>query len=78
MDTEQPNASAEIGNQVSQANVFGMFLTLSLCLLAQPYGSFLYSRPLSRISTFAFFIWRLNPLACAAESVAILYVFLRS
>jgi hypothetical protein len=78
MDTEQPNASAEIGNQVSRANVFGMFLTLSLCLLAQPYGSFLYSRPLSRISTFAFFIWRLNPLACAAESVAILYVFLRS
>jgi hypothetical protein len=63
---------------VSRANVFGMFLTLSLCLLAQPYGSFLYSRPLSRISSFTFFLWRLDPLACAAEAVAILYVFLRS
>jgi len=78
MNTEQLQTSLDTGNQVSRASVFGVFLTLTLCLLAQPYGSFLYSQPESQTGSLAFSLWRLNPLACTAESVAILYVFLRS
>ncbi|KAM7187508.1 hypothetical protein V8F20_010957 [Naviculisporaceae sp. PSN 640] len=48
-------------------NVVGIFLTLSLCLLTQPYGSLFYNPPSSKGGQRLFFAWRLNPLACIAE-----------
>lgn len=56
------------GSTVSRAEVFGIFLTLSLCLLSQPTGSLVY-RPHSILP------WRLNPLASLAEAVLILTCF---
>lgn len=58
-----------------------MFLTLSLCLLTQPYGSLLY-RPLSSENSSGFlrrvfFLWRLNPLACAGEALVIGFCLLK-
>ncbi|TRX96805.1 hypothetical protein FHL15_002111 [Xylaria flabelliformis] len=54
-------------NTFSRANVFGLFLTLALCLLVQPYGSLLYAKPRSVLSRSVFFFWRLNPLSCILE-----------
>jgi hypothetical protein len=72
--TEEPGAEAPESSPFTQANLVGLFLTLSLCLLTQPWGSLLY-RPLSRswplITQFCFFLWRLNPIACVAEAVVI-------
>ncbi|KAL8339637.1 hypothetical protein RB601_005970 [Gaeumannomyces tritici] len=56
------------GGTVSRAEVFGIFLTLSLCLLSQPTGSLVY-RPRSILP------WRLNPLASLAEAVLVLSCF---
>ncbi|KAK6074264.1 hypothetical protein SCUP234_08314 [Seiridium cupressi] len=61
------------GNQFSLANLFGMFLTITICLLAQPYGSVLYIQPAGPIGRAVFFFWRINPLACAAEALLVLY-----
>ncbi|KAK9796611.1 putative Transmembrane protein [Seiridium cardinale] len=61
------------GNQYSLANLFGMFLTITICLLAQPYGSVLYVQPVGPIGRALFFFWRINPLACAAEALLVLY-----
>jgi len=60
-------------NTFSLANVFGVFLTLSFCLLTQPFGSLLYAKPAGVFGRIVFFFWRLNPLACLAEAVLILY-----
>ena len=70
----------DAGNEFSIRNVVGLFLTLSLCLLTQPYGSLLY-RPLgdsfsSRFLQRAFFLWRLNPLACVGEAIVVAYSIL--
>ncbi|KAK6073774.1 hypothetical protein SCUP515_06696 [Seiridium cupressi] len=46
------------GNQFSLANLFGMFLTITI------------SGPIGRA---VFFFWRINPLACAAEALLVLY-----
>lgn len=64
-------------SKFSIENFVGMFLTLGLCLLTQPYGSLLY-RPLgdknsSKSRRRVFFLWRLNPLACVGEAVVIGY-----
>ncbi|KAL8285868.1 hypothetical protein RB600_010032 [Gaeumannomyces tritici] len=56
------------GGTVSRAEVFGIFLTLSLCLLSQPTGSLVYR---SR----SILPWRLNPLASLAEAVLVLSCF---
>ncbi|KAI0865941.1 hypothetical protein F4860DRAFT_509124 [Xylaria cubensis] len=56
-------------NTFSRANVFGLFLTLALCLLVQPYGSLLYLKPTSAVGRSVYFFWRLNPLACVLEVV---------
>lgn len=57
----------------SQANVFVLFLSLSLCLLVQPFGSVLYVRPTSILGRTVFFFWRLNPLACILEVLLLLF-----
>jgi hypothetical protein len=72
--TEDSAAEVPNSSPFTQANLVGLFLTLSLCLLTQPWGSLLY-RPLGRsrpwIVQFCFFLWRLNPIACVAEAVVI-------
>ncbi|KAI0187789.1 hypothetical protein F4808DRAFT_466319 [Astrocystis sublimbata] len=55
-------------NTFSRANVFGLFLTLILCLLVQPYGSLLYQKPTSIVGRSIFFFWRLNPVGCVLEA----------
>jgi hypothetical protein len=65
------------GKQFSVANVVGLFLTLSLCLMTQPYGGLLHDPPSrsdsgNRFAKVVFLLWRLNPLACAAESLIII------
>ncbi|KAK4207844.1 hypothetical protein QBC37DRAFT_454326 [Rhypophila decipiens] len=59
-------------NEFSVQNLVGIFLTLSLCLLTQPYGSLFYNPPSSKTSQRLFFTWRLNPLACIAETAVII------
>lgn len=65
-------------SEFSLENVVGMFLTLSLCLLTQPYGSLFYSPPHDDESTTlkqsAFAFWRLNPLACLSEAVIVCFL----
>ncbi len=46
-----------------------MFLTLSLCVLVQPYGSLLYIKPRNAFGREVIFFWQLNPLACILEAV---------
>jgi len=76
-DAAPSNTAVSPPSQVSPGSVFGTFLTIWLCILAQPYGSLVYRPPTSSVGTFIFFFWRFNPLSCAAEAVVILYVFLR-
>lgn len=59
----------------SHANVFALYLTLSFCLLVQPYGSLLYPKPRSILGRVLFFFWRLNPISGTLE-VALLAVVL--
>ena len=61
---EQSPQYQDKSNQFSLGDLFGMFLTLSLCLLTQPYGSLLYRLPSeadgTRLLRALFFLWRLN------------------
>ena len=71
---EPPDTS----NEFTVQNVVGIFLTLSLCLLTQPYGSLFFNPPPTSGKSFKtsqrlFFSWRLNPLACIAETVVIVF-----
>src|SRR5437667_3670577 len=66
-DSLAQSPSSDGRNTFSRANVFGMFLTLSLCLLVQPFGSLLYTKPKGAFGRVIFFFWRLNPLACVME-----------
>lgn len=63
----------DTANEFTTANLIGLFLTLALCLLTQPWGSLAY-RPPPRTAPpaahFSFFLWRLNPVAAVAEAVA--------
>ncbi|KLU84986.1 hypothetical protein MAPG_04020 [Magnaporthiopsis poae ATCC 64411] len=68
--SEGPDSPSN-ASEFSTANVVGMFLTLSLCLLTQPYGSLFYRPYGSAFGRLVFFFWRLNPLACACEAVII-------
>lgn len=60
-------------NQIAAGSLFGLFLTQFLCLLSQPVGSLWYSKPSSALGRTIFFFWRLNPFACLAETVLILF-----
>jgi hypothetical protein len=51
-------------NTFTRGAMFGLFLTLSFCLLSQPYGSLVYR---SQCGVF----WRLSPLACIYEAAII-------
>ncbi|KAM7206091.1 hypothetical protein V8F20_002873 [Naviculisporaceae sp. PSN 640] len=65
----------DTSDEFSVQTVVGIFLTLALCLLTQPYGSLFYNPPpagKSEAQHALFFPWRLNPLACIAETVVIL------
>ncbi|KAM7195803.1 hypothetical protein V8F33_006452 [Rhypophila sp. PSN 637] len=67
---------ADTDGRFTRANVFGLLVTIALCLLAQPHGSLLYAKPRGILNRLLFFFWRLNPLACVAEAflvVAILF-----
>lgn len=70
-----PAAGAGSGSsEFTVGNLIGLFLTLCLCLLSQPWGSLLY-RPLYKdwpvYVQLCFFVWRLNPIACVAEAFVI-------
>ncbi|KAI0874303.1 hypothetical protein GGS24DRAFT_350447 [Hypoxylon argillaceum] len=66
--TPQVSPPISSDNTFSRANVFGLFLTLALCLLSQSYGSLLYKKPKNVIGRSIYFFWRLNPLACVLEA----------
>ena len=57
--------------EFSRANISGMFVTLQLCQLTQPYGS-LFFRGLSG------FFWRVNSIASFVEALIIEYYFLKA
>ncbi|KAI9866507.1 MAG: hypothetical protein M1813_001058 [Trichoglossum hirsutum] len=57
-------AASDAGNRFTRANVVGMFLTLQLCQLTQPYGSLLF-RGVSG------FFWRCNPISSVVEACII-------
>lgn len=85
MDSETDKISGPLvdgdanSSEFTQANLIGLFLTISLCLLTQPWGSLLY-RPLDKdypaIARILFFIWRVYPIACVAETVIILVCYI--
>lgn len=58
--------------------MFGLFLTLSFCLLVQPVGSLLYTWPPSSFGRAIFFFWRLSPLASAMEALLLVIGLLDS
>jgi hypothetical protein len=60
------SAAADNSNQFSRANVVGMFVTLQLCQLTQPYGSLLFREASG-------FFWRCNPLASLVEALIIIW-----
>lgn len=62
------------GDEFSRASVFGVFLTLGFCLLTQPFGSLFYVKRRRFAGRLFFYCWRLNPLACLAEALLILYL----
>ena len=74
--------SCSSNNEFSLENVVGMFLTLSLCLLTQPYGSLFYSPPhdddCHTIMPWTFVFWRLNPLACVSEAIVIYFTLVQA
>jgi hypothetical protein len=57
--------------ELSRANLFGLFLTLQLCLFTQPYGSLLFRR------TGGLF-WRCNPIAAFVEGLLIAFYLLQT
>ncbi|CAI4213072.1 unnamed protein product [Parascedosporium putredinis] len=67
-----PTMATDTANEFTTANLIGLFLTLALCLLTQPWGSLVY-RPPPRtappLAHLAFFLWRLNPVAAVAEAI---------
>jgi hypothetical protein len=64
-----PLSSAGYDTTFSRANVLGLYLTLSFCLLVQPYGSLLYPKPKTILGRIVFFFWRLNPISAILEVV---------
>jgi hypothetical protein len=54
-----PDTSSQ---ELSRANLFGMFVTLQLCQLTQPYG----------------FLWRVNPIASFVEALIIAHYLLKT
>ena len=65
---EESAASTDGGSDehFTRTNVIGMFLTLQLCQLTQPYGSLLFH-------SVSGFFWRCNPIAALVEAVTILW-----
>jgi hypothetical protein len=59
---------ASASQQFSRASVFGIFLTLQICQLTQPYGSLLYRET-------GGWLWRCNPIASFIEFCIIAKVY---
>jgi hypothetical protein len=59
------------GTEFPRANLFGMFVTLQLCQLTQPYGSLLFRGSSG-------FFWRVNPIASFVEALIIAYYLLKT
>jgi hypothetical protein len=66
MPSVTPPAVTDGGNQFTRLNVIGMFLTLQLCQLTQPYGSLLF-RGVSG------YFWRCNPISSFVEACIIFW-----
>ncbi|KAI1612634.1 hypothetical protein EDD37DRAFT_607297 [Exophiala viscosa] len=58
-------AGSDNSNEFTRANVIGMFLTLQLCQITQPYGSLL--------SQSGRFFWRCNPISSFVECLIIFW-----
>ncbi|KAH8748960.1 hypothetical protein F5882DRAFT_421692 [Hyaloscypha sp. PMI_1271] len=61
----------DTATKFSRANLFGMFLTLQLCQLTQPYGSLLFRGSSG-------FLWRVNPIASFTEALTIVTYLLKA
>jgi hypothetical protein len=57
--------------ELSRANLFGIFVTLQLCQLTQPYGSHLFPRSSG-------ILWRVNPIASFVEVLIIAHYLLKT
>lgn len=68
---ESSNVPDTSSQEFSRANLFGMFLTLQLCQLTQPYGSLLFRGSSG-------FLWRVNPIASFVEALIIGYYLLKT
>ena len=71
VNSSLPAPPDSFATEFSQANVFVLFLTLGSCLLVQPCGSLIYTKPRSIVGRTIFFFWRLNPLATAVEAILV-------
>ena len=67
-ETTSLDLAIDESSQFTRLNVIGMFLTLQLCQLTQPYGSLLFRDA-------GGFFWRCNPIASLVEA-AIIYRYL--
>lgn len=68
--------ASENTNLFSTPSVFGLFLTIGICILVQPYGSLLYVQPQSMQGRLVFFFWRLNPVSGLLEIVLFAVAFI--
>jgi hypothetical protein len=66
--TDHPSSPSDLGSNssptLSAANVFGLFMTLQLCQLTQPFGSLLFRS--------SGWVWRCSPLASFVEGCIII------
>ncbi|KAK1752208.1 hypothetical protein QBC47DRAFT_416686 [Echria macrotheca] len=65
-NTAGPQTETDSSDQFKRENLVGMFLTLQLCQLTQPYGSLLFHGVSG-------FFWRCNPIASLVEALIILW-----
>ena len=62
--TSCQDSDATASNAFSRANIFGLFVTLQICQLTQPYGSLLFRGV-------GGWLWRCNPVASFVEACII-------
>jgi hypothetical protein len=60
--SDSHSSSTQSPSAFTRANIFGMFLTIQLCQLTQPYGSLLFR------GVHGWF-WRVSPIASFLESL---------
>lgn len=69
------DSGAAADSEFTHANLFGLYLTLSLCVLAQPVGNLISNTPSPEDPvSYNILAWRLNPIACGLEGLFIFII----